>query len=89
MSLKGIIRAPKFSTAAAILTLTSLGVVLAHGSISIPAPIPIPVPIPPPRHWGQVPELDPTTIAEALTVFGGVTALLIERYRRRRRRVAF
>lgn len=81
MSKKGIIRVAKFSAATAILTLASLGVALAHG--------PHPIPIPPPRHWRQVPELDPTMIAEALTVFGGVAALLIERYRRRQRRVTF
>ena len=33
----------------------------------------------------SVPELDPQTIGAGLAVFGGAAALLIERYRRRRR----
>jgi hypothetical protein len=33
----------------------------------------------------SVPELDPYTIGAGLTVFGGAAALLIERYRRRKR----
>jgi hypothetical protein len=33
----------------------------------------------------HVPELDPHTIGAGLTVFGGAAALLIERYRHRKR----
>jgi|HubBroStandDraft_1064217.scaffolds.fasta_scaffold462587_1 hypothetical protein len=34
---------------------------------------------------GHVPELDPYMIGAGITVFGGAGALLIERYRRRKR----
>jgi hypothetical protein len=37
------------------------------------------------RGGNQVPELDPYTIGAGLTVFGGAAALVIERYRRRKR----
>jgi len=33
----------------------------------------------------SVPELDPTTVGAALAVFGGAAALVVERYRRRKR----
>jgi hypothetical protein len=33
----------------------------------------------------SVPELDPHTMGVALAVFGGAAALLVERYRRRKR----
>jgi hypothetical protein len=92
MSIRGIVRIASFLVVTAILTLASLGVALANGPgpspvLPHPIPVPPPIPIPPPPRWGQAPELDLTMIVAALTVFGGVAALLIERYRRRQHRV--
>jgi hypothetical protein len=74
MSVKTIIGRVNFLAAIALLTLAYGGLAIAGG----PNPGPCAV-------CGHVPELEPHMIGTGLTVFGGAAALLLERYRRRKR----
>jgi hypothetical protein len=69
-SIKVVIRVRNFAAAIAILAVALEGLAIAQ--------------VAPCAHC-SVPELDPYTIGAGLTVFGGAAALLIERYRRRKR----
>jgi len=75
--LKGkVIAAINRLAAVALLTLAFQGLALAQCTTRTPQNC---------GHSDPVPELDPNTIGAGLIAFGGAAALLVERYRRRKR----
>jgi hypothetical protein len=55
------------------------------GALHPPPPPPPPPPHHPPGGDPHVPELDPQSLGAALALFGGSAAVILERYRRRKR----